>query len=139
METKQKTYLEVLQETMQPMKYMLSYLEQRIKFIDGDLESDMSKREKNEMRIMKLKTLQEIDALKKILHQKNEYFRNYAAQFEQDLKEARKNFKETVKKCWVVAESNEPLMKLMKAANFKEAETNNEVLVIMYNKFKQFV
>jgi hypothetical protein len=139
METKQKTYLEVLQETMQPMKDMLSYLEQRIKFIDGDLESDMSKREKNEMRIMKLKTLQEIDALKKILHQKNEYFRNYAAQFEQDLKEARKNFKETVKKCWVVAESNEPLMKLMKAANFKEAETNNEVLVIMYNKFKQFV
>lgn len=139
METKQKTYLQVLQDTMQPMKDMLSFLEQRIKFIDGDLESEMSVREKNEMRILKLKTIQEIDVLKKILHQKNEYFKNYAAQFEQDLKESKKKFKETVKKCWVVAEKNEPLMKLMKAANFKEAERNDEVLVIMYNKFKQFV
>jgi hypothetical protein len=140
METKQKTYLETLQETMQPMKDMLSFLEQRIKFIDEDLSiAAFPDREKNEMRILKLKTIQEIDVLKKILHQKNEYFRNYAAQFEQDLKEARKNFKDTVKKCWVVAEKNEALMKLMKSANFKEAEKNNEVLVIMYNKFKQFV
>jgi Mg2+ and Co2+ transporter CorA len=138
METKQKTYLEVLQDSMQPMKDMLSYYEKRLKYIDEEYDSK-SLREQNEDKILHIKTLQEIDVLKKILHQKNEYFRNYAAQFEQDLKEARKNFKDTVKRCWVVAEKNEALMKLMKAANFKEAEKNNEALVIMYNKFKQFV
>lgn len=136
----QKSYLQILQDTMQPMKDMLSYYELRIKFIDKALASkDLSEREKNEERILRIKTIQEIDVLKKILFQKNEYFKNYARQFEQDLKEAKKNFKETVKKCWVVAENNEALMKLMKAANFKEAESNDEVLVIMYNKFKQFV
>lgn len=139
METKQKTYLQVLQETMQPMKDMLSYYEKRMKFIDEALKSDISEREKNEDQILRIKTIQEMDVLKKILHQKNEYFKHYAAQFEQDLKEAKKNFKETVKKCWIVAEKNEALMKLMKAANFKEADKNDEVLVIMYNKFKQFV
>ena len=135
-----KTYLQTLQDTMQPMKDMLSYYELRMKFIEKSLQdSNVSEREKNEERILKIKTVQEIDVLKKILFQKNEYFKNYARQFEQDLKEAKKNFKETVKKCWVVAEKNEPLMKLMKSANFKEAESNDEVLVIMYNKFKQFV
>jgi hypothetical protein len=136
----QKSYLITLQETMQPMKDMLSYYELRMKYIDKSLKDNgISEREKNEERILRIKTIQEIDVLKKILHQKNEYFKNYARQFEQDLKEAKKNFKETVKKCWIVAEKNEALMKLMKAANFKEADKNDEVLVIMYNKFKQFV
>jgi hypothetical protein len=138
METKQKTYLEVLQDTMQPMKDMLTYYEKRLKYIDEEFDSKPI-REQNEDKILRIKTIQEMDVLKKILHQKNEYFKNYARQFEQDLKEAKKNFKETVKKCWVVAEKNEALMKLMNAANFKEAERNDEVLVIMYNKFKQFV
>lgn len=136
----QKSYLEVLQESMKPMNDMLSYYKLRLKFIDEALESkELSQREKNEERILRIKTLQEIDTLNKILYQKNEYFKNYAAQFDIDLKDAKKNFKETVKQCWVVAEKNEALMKLMKAANFKEAEKNDEVLVIMYNKFKKFV
>lgn len=135
-----KSYLQTLQETMQPMKDMLGYYEVRLRYIDKSLKDDMvSDREKNEDRILCIKTIQEMDVLKKILHQKNEYFKNYARQFELDLKDAKKNFKETVKKCWVVAEKNEALMKLMNAANFKEAERNDEVLVIMHNKFKQFV
>jgi ribosomal protein L16 Arg81 hydroxylase len=138
METKQKTYLQVLQDTMQPMKDMLSYYENRLKHIDEDFDSK-SKREQNEDQILRIKTIQEMDVLKKILHQKNEYFKHYAAQFELDLKEAKKNFKKTVEKCWEVAKTNDALMKLMNAANFKEAEKNDEVLVIMYNKFKQFV
>jgi hypothetical protein len=139
MENKRKTYLEVLQDTMQPMKEMLSFYEKRMKFIDEALKSDISEREKNEERILRIKTIQEMDVLKKILHQKNEYFKNYAFQFEKDLKEAKRNFKETVNNCWKVAEKNEALMKLMKSANFKEADKSDEALVIMYNKFKQFV
>jgi hypothetical protein len=138
METKQKTYLQVLQDTMQPMKDLLAYYEKRLKYIDEEFDSK-SIREQNEDQILRIKTIQEMDVLKKILHQKNEYFKHYAAQFELDLKEAKKNFKKTVEKCWEVAKTNDALMKLMKAANFKEADRNDEVLVIMYNKFKQFV
>jgi len=138
MEVKQKTYLQVLQDTMQPMKDMLSYYEKRLKYIDEEFDSK-SIREQNEDQILRIKTIQEMDVLKKILHQKNEYFKHYAAQFELDLKEAKKNFKKTVEKCWEIAKTNDALMKLMKAANFKEAARNDEVLVIMYNKFKQFV
>jgi hypothetical protein len=134
----QTPYIMKLQETMQPMKDLLSYYKERLKFIE-DEKSSKPLREQNEDNILKIKTIQEIDVLEKILFQKNQYFENYSRQFELDLASANKNFKEVVKKAWVKAETNEVLMNLMKLANFKEAETNDEVLVIMYNKLKDYV
>jgi hypothetical protein len=131
-------YMIKLQETMQPMRDLLSYYKARLKFIDDEMNSK-TLREQNEDQILKIKTIQEIDVLEKILFQKNQYFENYSRQFELDLASAKKNFKEVVKKAWVKAEKNEVLMNLMKRANFKEADANDEVLVIMYNKLKEYV
>ena len=131
-------YMKKLQETMQPMRDLLSYYKERLMFIEQEKDSK-TLREQNEDKILKIKTIQEIDVLEKILFQKNQYFENYARQFELDLKDARKNFKEVVRKAWIKAEKNEVLMNLMKRANFKEADTNDEVLVIMYNKLKEYV
>ena len=131
-------YMIKLQETMQPMRDLLSYYKARLKFIDEEMNSK-TLREQNEDQIIKIKTIQEIDVLEKILFQKNQYFENYSRQFELDLASAKKNFKEVVKKAWVKAEKNEVLMNLMKRANFKEADANDEVLVIMYNKLKEYV
>jgi len=131
-------YMKKLQETMQPMRDLLSSYKERLKFIEEEKDSK-SLREQNEDKILKIKTIQEIDVLEKILFQKNQYFENYSRQFELDLASAKKNFKEVVKKAWVKAEKNEVLMNLMKRANFKEADTNDEVLVIMYNKLKEYV
>jgi hypothetical protein len=131
-------YMKKLQETMQPMRDLLSYYKERLIFIEQEKDSK-TLREQNEDKILKIKTIQEIDVLEKILFQKNQYFENYSRQFELDLTSAKKNFKEVVKKAWVKAEKNEVLMNLMKRANFKEADTNDEVLVIMYNKLKEYV
>jgi hypothetical protein len=131
-------YMKKLQETMQPMRDLLSYYKERLKFIDDEMNSK-TLREQNEDKILRIKTVQEIDVLEKILFQKNLYFENYSRQFELDLTAAKKNFKEVVRKAWIKAEKNEVLMNLMKRANFKEADTNDEVLVIMYNKLKEYV
>jgi hypothetical protein len=136
----ERPYMLKLQETMQPMRDMLSYYETRIKIIDESLkDTKRTPWEQNEDKILRLKTIQEMDVLKKILFQKNQYFENYSRQFELDLTAAKKNFKEVVRKAWIKAEKNEVLMNLMKRANFKEADTNDEVLVIMYNKLKEYV
>jgi len=136
----ERPYMLKLQETMQPMRDMLSYYETRIKIIDESLkDTKRTPWEQNEDKILRLKTIQEMDVLKKILFQKNQYFENYSRQFELDLTAAKKNFKEVVSKAWIKAEKNEVLMNLMKRANFKEADTNDEVLVIMYNKLKEYV
>lgn len=136
----ERPYMLKLQETMQPMRDMLSYYETRIKIIDESLkDTKRTPWEQNEDKILRLKTIQEMDVLKKILFQKNQYFENYSRQFELDLTAAKKNFKEVVSKAWIQAEKNEVLMNLMKRANFKEADTNDEVLVIMYNKLKEYV
>jgi hypothetical protein len=131
-------YMKKLQETMQPMRDLLRHYRERLKLIELEKDSK-TLREQNEDKILKIKTIQEIDVLEKILFQKNQYFENYSRQFELDLKDARKNFKEVVRKAWINAEKNEVLMNLMKRANFKEADTNDEVLVIMYNKLKEYV
>jgi hypothetical protein len=127
-----------LQETMQPMRDLLRHYRERLKLIELEKDSK-TLREQNEDKILKIKTIQEIDVLEKILFQKNQYFENYSRQFELDLTAAKKNFKEVVRKAWIKAEKNEVLMNLMKRANFKEADTNDEVLVIMYNKLKEYV
>lgn len=132
------SYMDKLQETMQPMKNLLKFYENRLKFIE-EAKATSTPREINEDEILKIKTIQEIDVLKKILHQKQAYFENYSRQFNADLKEAKKNFKTVVEKAWETAKNNDVLMDLMKRANFKEADKNDEVLVIMYNKLKQFV
>lgn len=131
-------YMKKLQETMQPMRDLLRHYRERLKLIELEKDSK-TLREQNEDKILKIKTIQEIDVLEKILFQKNQYFENYSRQFELDLTAAKKNFKEVVSKAWIKAEKNEVLMNLMKRANFKEADTNDEVLVIMYNKLKEYV
>jgi hypothetical protein len=90
-------YMIKLQETMQPMRDLLSYYKARLKFINDEMNSK-TLREQNEDQILKIKTIQEIDVLEKILFQKNQYFENYSRQFELDLASAKKNFKEVVKK-----------------------------------------
>ena len=128
----------MVHQELQLLRDLLSYYKERLIFIEQEKDSK-TLREQNEDKILKIKTIQEIDVLEKILFQKNQYFENYARQFELDLKDARKNFKEVVRKAWIKAEKNEVLMNLMKRANFKEADTNDEVLVIMYNKLKEYV
>jgi len=137
---KQLTFIDVLRDKLVPMQTMLRLLEIQIEYIDEDLQSGKrNKREENADRILRLKTLQEIDTLKKILHEKEQYYIKYAKQFELDLQEANKNWDVVLKKAWIAAKKNETLMQLMKQANFDEAKTNDESKVIMYTKLKKFI
>jgi len=137
---KQRTFIDVLREKLVPMQDMLSLLEKQIEYIDEDLQSGKrNKREENSDRILRLKTSQEIDTLKKILHEKEQYYIKYAKQFELDLQEANKNWDVVLKKAWIAAKKNETLMQLMKQANFDEAKTNDESKVIIYTKLKKFI
>jgi hypothetical protein len=137
---KQRTFIDVLRDKLVPMQDMLSLLEKQIEYIDEDLKSGKrDKREENADRILRLKTLQEIDTLKKILHEKEQYYMKYAKQFELDLAEANENWDKVIKKAWIAAKKNYALMNLMKQANFDEAKTNDESKVIIYTKLKKFI
>jgi hypothetical protein len=137
---KQHTFIDVLRDKLVPMQEMLSLLEKQIEYIDADLKSKAkTPREANSDKILRLKTLQEIDTVKKILHEKEQYYMKYAKQFELDLAEANENWDKVIKKSWIAAKKNETLMQLMKQANFYEAKTNDESKVIMYTKLKKFI
>jgi hypothetical protein len=137
---KQRTFIDDLRDKLVPMQDMLRLLENQVKYIDEDLESGKrDKREENSDRILRLKTLHEIDTLKKILHEKEQYYIKYAKQFDLDLEEANENWDKVIKKAWITAKKNPPLMQLMSQANFDEAKTNDESKVIIYTKLKKFI
>ena len=90
---KQRTFIDDLRDKLVPMQDMLKLLQNQVKYIDEDLESDTrSERDKNADTILRLKTLHEIDTLKKILHEKEQYYIKYAKQFDLDLEEANENW-----------------------------------------------
>jgi hypothetical protein len=137
---KQRTFIDDLRDKLVPMQDMLKLLQNQVKYIDEDLKSGKrDKREENSDRILRLKTLHEIDTLKKILHEKEQYYIKYAKQFDLDLEEANENWDKVIKKAWIAAKKNPPLMQLMSQANFDEAKTNDESKVIIYTKLKKFI
>jgi hypothetical protein len=137
---KHRTFIDDLQDKLVPMRDMLELLENQVKYIDEDLKLETrTPREKNADKIQRVRTIQEIETLKKILHEKEQYFIKYAKQFELDLKEANENWDKVLKKAWYAAKTNDVLMSLMKQANFEEAKTNDESKVIMYTKLKKFI
>ena len=137
---KHRTFIDVLQDKLVPMREMLELLENQVKYIDEDLKLETrTPREKNADKIQRVRTLQEIETLKKILHEKEQYFIKYAKQFELDLAEANEKWDKDLKKAWYTAKTNDVLMSLMKQTNFDEAKTNDESKVIMYTKLKKFI
>ena len=137
---KHRTFIDVLQDKLVPMREMLELLENQVKYIDEDLKLETrTPREKNSDKIQRVRTLQEIETLKKILHEKEQYFIKYAKQFELDLAEANEKWDKVLKKAWYTAKTNDVLMSLMKQTNFDEAKTNDESKVIMYTKLKKFI
>ena len=135
-----RTFIDDLRDKMLPMQEMLRLLQEQVRYIDIDLESGTrTPREQIADKILRLKTEHEIETLKKILHEKEQYYIKYAKQFELDLAEANENWDKVLKKAWVAAKKNPNLMQLMKQANFEEAKTNDESKVIMYTKLKKFI
>lgn len=152
-------YANVLEETLKKQKTMLGLLERKVKLIDEACEGylkwaellaaantsggaplephKISELQYVDYQIQKIKTEGEIDVLKRVIAEKENYFKQYMAQFEKDIKEVELRYD----KLLAVAKrsQNEKVVKLLSTVVWERIEGDDEAKIALYKQLKKYV
>ena len=131
-------YAKVLQDTLATHKKMLDCLEKRLTLIPIDYATK-NEHEKNEIEIIKIKTQGEIDSIKKVIKQREEYFLNYMKQFSVDVEECENEYENILQKAKIKATKNTDMTDLLESVNWKGVDENIEVKIKLYQRLKALV
>lgn len=135
-----KTYLDELMVTLEPQKELAQLFKYKIEEMNQIIEyKSISSLDSINLKIDVIKTKQELFTLEKIIKEKEEYFKKYAVQFELDYKEANQNFKQILEKVKAKSKTDSSIKVLLDKVNFQAIETNKEVKVAFYKRFKGLV
>jgi hypothetical protein len=129
-------YAKVLQDTLATHKKMLDCLEKRLTLIHIDYATK-NEHEKNEIEIIKIKTHGEIDSIKKVIKQREEYFVNYMKQFAIDVEECEKEYETILNKA--KSSKDTAIIELLASVNWKGVDENIEVKIKLYQRLKALV
>ena len=129
-------YAKVLQDTLATHKKMLDCLEKRLTLIHIDYATK-NEHEKNEIEIIKIKTQGEIDSIKKVIKQREEYFVNYMKQFSVDVEECEKEYETILNKAKLSKDIN--ISEFLRTVNWKGVDENIEVKIKLYQRLKSIV
>jgi hypothetical protein len=128
-------YLDKLIKTLETTKELVRLHEQKI--IIALLEPfDKVAYENIEIKISCLKSEGEINTLKKVILEKEDYFKNYYTIWEKDSIEMKDNFENVLTKCKELAETNDNLKNTLNNIDFTQIELNKEAKVYIYKRLK---
>jgi len=131
-------YAEKLQETLKTQKKMLECLEKRLVLMTESYATK-TEFEKNEIEILRIKTEAEIDILKRVISEKENYFVRYMQQFVADLEDMEKNYERLLKICRAQQNANDGAKQLLNSVKWDVLEKNIEVKVHFYKRMKDFL
>jgi len=131
-------YLQNLKNTLVTQKTMKECLEKRLFLIHLDYVNK-SEFEKNEIEITKIKTQGEIDVLKRVIDEKENYFIKYMKQFVVDIEEVDKEYENIINKAKKKATTNIDMTKLLGSVNWKAVEENIEIKIHLYKRLKDLL
>jgi len=124
-------YIKELQDTLKVHKKMLDCLEKRLVLIHTDYATK-NEYEKNEIEITKIRTQGEIDALKKVIKAREDYFEKYMQNFIVEVEEMESNFENTISKAKKIKEAQD----LLKLVDWKVVEENIQAKIKLYQRLK---
>ena len=128
-------YLDKLLKTLETTKELIRLHEQKI--IIASLEPfDKVAYDKIEIKISCLKSEGEINSLKKVILEKEDYFQNYYTIWEKDSIEMQDNFENVLTKCKELADTNDNLKNTLNKIDFTQIELNKEAKVYIYKRLK---
>ena len=131
-------YIKNLQETLSTHKKMLDCLEKRLVLIHTDYATK-NEYEKNEIEITKIRTQGEIDAIKKVIKAREEYFEKYMQKFIIDLEDCNNNYENVLAKAKKISITDEELKHFLSLVNWKNVDENTEVKIKFYQKLKDLI
>ena len=128
-------YLDKLIKTLETTKELVRLHEQKITI--ALLEPfDKVAYENIEIKISCLKSEGEINTLKKVILEKEDYFKSYYTIWEKDSIEMEDNFENVLTKCTELAETNDNLKNTLNKIDFTQIELNKEAKVYIYKRLK---
>ncbi len=131
-------YMKTLQDTLTPTKQKLECLEQRVMFLGLVVDDELAlPYDKNEAKIKIIETKSEIEALKRVIREKEAYFMKFMAQYIEDLDEVDSNFDSVVSQAKKQAETDVVLSDLLAKIHWEGLEQNNEAKIYFYKQIKK--
>ena len=92
--------------------------------------------ELNEFRITIMKTKNEIDVLNKVITEKENYFKNYAAEYEKDLDETNKNYDSLIQKAKALQNTRIDIGQALNTVKWDLQKESEEARVFFYKRLK---
>lgn len=137
----ESTYLKSLNDSIKDTLEMRD----RLVFRNNKLEERFKQVNKyddyelNEFRILMLKTQGEINALNKVINEKQEYFKNYASEYEKDLKECNVNYDAIIEKAKLVKNKRSDIANALNTVKWDVQKENEEARVFFYKRLKDLL
>lgn len=146
-ETSIHPYAKKLEAGLQTQRNMLTLLESKAKLLEETdnlkeaefraTSSPFTHLEITEAKIQKIKTLTEIEATKKVIAEKEQYYKGYMEQFVKDEEEVNKRYKHTVD---IAKKSTKPnVQKLLSQVVWERIEGDIEAKIALYKQLKKYV
>ncbi len=142
-------YAKRLEDSLQTQRNMLTLLESKktlLKETYEDIEEEGNKKfhitKEDQLRVVQkridiIRTNGEIDALKKVITEKENYYRGYMEQFVKDEEEVNKRFKHTVD---IAKKSTKPnVQNLLAMVMWDRIEGDIEAKIALYKQLKKHV
>jgi hypothetical protein len=132
-------YLDSFKKLIQKEKDLLVALNKRVEINEAKkLNSSLTEEEHNEATIICIKTNAEIETLKSVIKEKENYFENYSKKFEVDLLEANAEFDNLLKKAKIHQKiaSNKFLQTILDAIANNNLDDDLDKKVFIYKRLK---
>jgi hypothetical protein len=136
-------YLQQLQDSISQQKELLKFLELKEKFLLNKIaekESELTEYYRNDdleyidSKISSIKIKNEISSLKKIIDEKESYFKKYAAEFEKDWEQVEKDFSTLFLKA--KGSNNANVKDFFQKINYEMIEREPQTKVYVYKRLK---
>jgi hypothetical protein len=128
-------YLDKLLETLENIKELVSLHEKKIKIASTE-PFDRLAYDNVEIKISCIKSEGEVNTLKRVISEKEDYFRDYYANWEKDSLEMDNNFNDVFSKCMELSKNNENLKSTLSKIDMSKIESNREAKVYVYRRLK---
>ena len=137
----ESAYLKSLMDTIKDTIEMRDRLNFRIKAINEKIKNnrDYDEYDINEFHITLIKTQSELTVLNKVIYEKETYFKNYAAEYERDLKECNLNYDSIIEKAKLVKSKRADIANALDTVKWDLQKENEEARVFFYKRLKDLL
>jgi hypothetical protein len=137
----ESTYLKSLMDSIKETIDMRDRLNFRIKAINEKIKNnrDYDEYDINEFHITIIKTQGEVNALTRVINEKEQYFKNYAEEYERDLKETNLNYNAIIEKAKLVKDKRKDIANALDTVKWDIQKNSEEARVFFYKRLKDLL